>query len=176
MRTTLILLTGASLLVTGCRRQVEVGSAAPSARATVRNAGGAVLGDLSFTQTAGGVRITGTLSSLPAGTHGIHLHAIGRCEPNAFTSAGGHLNPAGLQHGLENPAGAHAGDMPNITADVSGRAVVDITTNRVTLDATGALFDADGTAIVVHAAADDQKSDPAGNAGARIGCGVVARP
>jgi Cu-Zn family superoxide dismutase len=101
---------------------------------------------------------------------------VGSCEPTAFTSAGGHLNPGGRQHGLENPAGPHAGDMPNLTADASGRAVVDITTDRVSLDAAGPLFDADGTAIVVHAAPDDNRTDPAGNAGARVACGVITRP
>lgn len=174
MKTTIIVLA-ACVAVLGCRRQVEVGSAAPGARATVRNGAGAVLGELRFTQLPSGVRLAGTLAGLSAGVHAIHLHQVGTCDAPAFTTAGGHLNPGGKQHGLENPAGAHAGDMPNITADASGRAVVDIVNPRVTLDASGPLFDADGTAVVVHAAPDDNRSDPAGNAGARVACGVLVR-
>ncbi len=169
------LLVGSLLLLAACHRQVEIGTSAVTASATVRNASGATLGELTFTQTPTGVRISGALTPLPPGVHGIHLHQVGKCEPPAFTSAGGHLNPAMKQHGLQNPAGPHAGDMPDLTVDASGRATVDITTNRVTLEPNGPLFDADGTAIVVHAAADDQKTDPAGNAGARIACGVLTR-
>lgn len=169
------MLVGSLLLVVACHRRVEVVTSHYPVSATVRDASGTTLGELTFTQTSDGVRVSGALTPLPAGVHGIHLHQVGKCEPPAFTSAGGHLNPATKQHGLQNPAGPHAGDMPNLTVDASGRATVDIITNRVTLDSSGPLFDADGTAIVVHAAADDQKTDPAGNAGARIACGVITR-
>lgn len=175
MRTTLLLVLGLGILASACRRQVEVGTGTPGARAMVRTASGASLGELTFTQTGTGVRITGTLVGLSPGAHGFHLHQVGRCEPAEFTSAGGHLNPAGRRHGLESPSGPHAGDMPNIMSDASGRAVVDVTTDRVTLDPGGSLFDVDGTAIVVHAAPDDQRTDPAGSAGARVGCGVIVR-
>lgn len=175
MRTMLLVVLGLSTLSSACRRQVEVGTGTPGARATVRTPSGASLGELTFAQNGNGVHITGTLVGLAPGAHGFHLHQVGRCEPAEFTSAGGHLNPAGRRHGLENPAGPHAGDMPNIMADASGRAVVDVTTDRVTLDPAGPLFDLDGTAIVVHAAPDDQRTDPAGSAGARVGCGVIVR-
>ena len=89
----------------------------------------------------------------------------------AFTSAGGHFNPGARQHGLQNAAGAHAGDMPNITASSGGEARVDVMAANATLEA---LRDADGAAIVVHAAADDQRTDPSGNSGARIACGVIS--
>ena len=164
--------------VSACRPAVRTGSpAVPTGHATLHSASGATLGTLSLEPSATGVRISGTLSSLSAGMHGIHLHQVGRCDPADFSSAGPHLNPKGAHHGLENPAGPHAGDLPNITADASGNATVDLRAPRVTLDtsATGGLFDADGTAIVVHAAADDQKSDPAGNSGARVACGVIER-
>lgn len=162
----------------GCKPQVQTGSPMPSGRATVRSTTGTVLGTLAFAPSATGTHITGTLSGLPTGVHGIHLHAVGRCDAADFTTAGGHYNPANMHHGIENPAGPHAGDLPNITVDASGSVNVDLTDPRVTLDTspTGGLFDADGTAIVVHAAADDQKSDPSGNSGARIACGVIQRP
>lgn len=165
-----------ALLVPACRT-LSRSSQSPPARATIRSASGAQLGVLNLEGTSAGVRITGALTGLPAGTHGIHVHAVGRCDSPEFTTAGGHFNPAGMKHGLENPAGPHAGDMPSIAANGSGRANVDIVTPRVTLDASGpaSAFDADGSAIVVHAAADDQKTDPSGNSGARIACGIVER-
>jgi Cu-Zn family superoxide dismutase len=149
----------------------------PAATAAMRSASGTLLGTLAFAPTSSGVRISGTLTGLPPGTHGIHFHQVVRCDPPDFTSAGSHFNPAGAQHGLENPQGPHAGDLPNITADAAGRASVDLRSPRVTLDSTPphGLFDADGTALVIHAAADDQRTDPSGNSGARIACGVITR-
>ena len=166
-----------AVLLCACRPQTQVGSALPSGLATVRTVDGVVLGDLTLRSTGTGVRITGTLSSVPAGVHGIHVHAVGKCEPSAFSTAGSHLNPTNAHHGLENPAGPHAGDLPNISVGSDGRVDVDLTDPRVTLDASaaGGLFDTDGSAIVIHAAADDQKTDPAGNSGARIACGVIER-
>ena len=143
----------------------------------MRNASGAQIGVLRLEATDAGVRITGRLSGLAAGAHGIHFHQVGRCEGPAFTSAGAHFNPTGAQHGLSNPNGPHAGDLPNIGSTAGMETVVDITTSRATLSDEGqnALFDTDGAALVVHAAADDQRTDPSGNSGARIACGVVER-
>jgi Cu-Zn family superoxide dismutase len=118
------------------------------------------------------------LRDLPPGEHGIHFHAVGKCEggTTAFSTAGAHFNPIGRQHGLNNPAGPHNGDAPNITAGADGRAQVNFTTDRITLtDGSTSLFDADGSAIVVHAAPDDQVSQPSGNSGARIACGTVRK-
>jgi len=163
--------------LSACRPQVETGSPSPAGRATLRNASGATIGVLLLTPSTGGIRITGGLAALPAGSHGIHLHQVGKCDAPDFATAGAHLNPTGLHHGLENPIGPHAGDLPNITASSSGTATVDLSTPRVSLDGSAAgVFDADGTAIVVHAAPDDQKTDPSGNSGARIACGVIERP
>jgi Cu-Zn family superoxide dismutase len=164
-------------ITAACSRTVQTGSPMPSGRATLRNAQGAVVGTLTLAPSNTGIHFTGTLNGLPAGTHGIHLHAVGRCDAPDFSSAGGHYNPASAHHGLENPAGPHAGDFPNIVVSSSGDASVDLTNPRVTLDvnAGSGVFDADGTAIVVHAGADDQKSDPSGNSGARIACGVIER-
>ena len=122
----------------------------------------------------GQVHVDLRLTGLPAGTHAIHFHAVGKCDAPAFTSAGGHYNPANMQHGLNNPAGPHAGDAPNFTVAADGTAHVEFVTNRVTVTAGAAtLFDADGSALVVHAGADDQVSQPSGNSGDRIACGVM---
>jgi Cu-Zn family superoxide dismutase len=118
------------------------------------------------------------LSGLPPGEHGIHFHAVGKCEggATAFSTAGAHYNPIGRQHGLNNSAGPHAGDAPNIIVAADGTAKTNFTTDRVTLTAgSTALFDDDGSAIVIHAAPDDQVSQPAGNSGARIACGTVRK-
>lgn len=142
------------------------------ASAVVRDAAGQDLGTLSVMEMGNGLHVTGTLRGLPAGAHGIHLHAVGRCEA-PFTSAGPHWNPAARLHGFENPQGAHAGDMPNITANADGLARVDVTTRGGTLRGADAAMDADGLAVVVHASADDYRTDPSGNSGGRIACGEV---
>ena len=165
-------------LAASCRQLPRVGSpTTASGVAVMRSATGAAIGRLTLGQSASGVRISGTLAGLPPGVHGIHLHQVGRCDPPDFASTGPHVNPSGARHGLANPDGPHAGDLPNVIVDDAGRASIDLTTPRVTLDDTPprGLFDADGTALVVHAAADDQRTDPAGNSGARIACGVVER-
>lgn len=117
-----------------------------------------------------------TASGLPAGAHGAHLHTTGRCEAPGFTTAGGHLNPAGHQHGTENPAGPHLGDLPNLIVknDGTGELTVPVSVARADFDAR--VFDTDGTAIVIHAGPDDYKTDPSGNSGGRIACGVFVRP
>jgi Cu-Zn family superoxide dismutase len=142
----------------------------------IRSSTGERLGALDLIPTPDGrLRLRGTLAGIPRGTHGIHLHAIGRCEPPGFESTGGHFNPTSRQHGLENAAGPHAGDAPNIEAGGDGRAAIDIVLAAASLDPSNAAFinDADGAAVVIHASADDQRTDPSGNSGARIACGVV---
>ena len=168
-------LIAASTFAAGCASLFH--KSAPVAQATVMSASGASLGVLSFTPTSAGVHITGELKSLTAGQHGIHIHAVGKCDPAGFTTAGGHFNPASMKHGLLNPAGPHAGDMDNITVGAGGDVDVDLTTPRITLDAAAntGVFDADGAAIVVHAGPDDQKTDPAGNSGARVACGIIRK-
>lgn len=122
-------------------------------------------------QTTINLALTGT----PGVVHGLHLHAVGKCEA-PFTSAGPHLNPGGHQHGRDNPQGPHLGDLPNITIDSTGRGSASATLGSDSAAIDAALFDADGTAIVLHAAADDYRTDPSGNSGARIACGVLTRP
>lgn len=153
----------------------NIGGRADSVLVTMRSAAGTQVGALTLTQGVSGVHITGQIAQLSAGMHGVHFHQVARCDGADFASAGGHVNPTMRQHGLSNPAGPHQGDLPNIEAMRDGRAVIDITTSRVTLDnaAITGLFDVDGSALVVHADADDQRTDPAGASGARFACGMI---
>ena len=150
------------------------------AYATISNAAGERRGTAELWQDLDKVvHVDVQLTGLPPGPHGIHFHEKGVCEPEgagAFASAGSHFNPLGRQHGLDNPAGPHGGDAPNFTVNSDGNGRASFTTDRVSLtDGSTSLFDADGSAIVIHATADDQISQPSGNSGARIACGVVKR-
>jgi Cu-Zn family superoxide dismutase len=142
------------------------------AAATVHDAQGQELGTLALRRTREGILVEGRLSGLPEGQHGIHLHAVGRCDA-PFESAGPHWNPANRQHGTQNPQGPHAGDLPNLNATGDGIADVAATTPGGRLSGGGGLLDADGAAVVVHADPDDNRTDPSGNSGARIACGVI---
>jgi Cu-Zn family superoxide dismutase len=147
-----------------------------TATANVMDLEGKSLGTLELMMMDGQVHITGALTRLPGGDHGIHIHETGDCDAaGKFESAGAHFNPTDHQHGTENPEGPHAGDLPNIAATAEGGgALVDISTEGVTLgEGDNSLFDADGSAIVIHADPDDYRSDPAGNSGDRIACGVI---
>jgi Cu-Zn family superoxide dismutase len=144
------------------------------AAAPLRNAEGQVLGMAIFTQEAQGVRVSVTVKGLSPGEHGIHIHSVGKCEPPDFLSAGPHFNPTNKKHGLTNPEGPHAGDLPNLVVGEDGSAVYEHITDRVTLTPGElSLFDEDGSSLVIHAGPDDQMTDPAGNSGARVLCGVI---
>jgi Cu-Zn family superoxide dismutase len=124
----------------------------------------------------GGVSIKLNVKNLAPGEHALHFHGTAKCEGPGFTTAGGHFNPAMKQHGKDNPMGAHAGDMANFTVGAKGTAKVTIVNPAVTLgDGPNSLFLNGGTAMMIHAKADDYKTDPAGNAGDRIACGVVTK-
>ncbi len=156
----------------------RMGGAAPRLLVTTAmlGPGGETLGTATLAQEAEGVKVTATLTGLPAGSYGVHLHAVGKCDGPDFTSAGGHFNPATKQHGNLNPAGEHAGDLPNITIGADRRGTLDAMRPGLRLvDGDAPLIDADGAAIVLHAAPDDYRTDPSGNSGARIACGVITR-
>ncbi len=126
--------------------------------------------------SADSVRLVVESTGLPAGTHGTHLHAVGRCDAPQFTTAGAHLNPTNRQHGLRNPQGPHLGDMPNLTVGGNGQGRLETIVRGSLTPGRAPLFDVDGTSLVVHANADDQVTDPSGNSGGRIACGVLAAP
>ncbi len=145
------------------------------AQVAIKNTNGQVVGTLTLTQQSDGVLVEGSFQNLPAGAHGIHFHAVGTCAPN-FDAAGGHFNPAQRQHGFNNPQGVHAGDLPNVEIGPNGTGTYRTVTTLVTLaqGAANSVYDADGTAVIVHANADDYVTDPSGNSGGRIACGVVS--
>jgi Cu-Zn family superoxide dismutase len=144
------------------------------AKAVLKDKSGKDVGEANLTQTRNGVLLRLSVKGIEPGEHAFHVHAVGKCEP-PFTSAGGHFNPASHKHGLEAPDGAHAGDMPNLYVPQSGDLTVEVLNTMITLakGQPNSVFHSGGTALVVHAKADDNKSDPAGNAGDRIACGVV---
>jgi len=151
---------------------------AAHATATLKNAQGAEVGRATLSPTADGrsVQINATFRNLPPGTHAVHIHNVGTCTPPDFTSAGPHFNPAGKQHGTDNPNGHHAGDLPNFEVDAKGNGHISYVVPDIAMDeGANSLFHSGGTALVVHANADDNKTDPAGNAGARIACGVIEK-
>ena len=142
---------------------------ARQAMAMLRTSGGAAAGTAIARETPEGIAVTVSALGLPPGRHGVHIHMTGRCDPPAFESAGGHWNPTDQQHGLMDPAGQHAGDMPNLEVRTDGAGTLDYTLAGGSFDG---LLDDDGAALVVHADADDQQTDPSGNSGGRIACGL----
>jgi Cu-Zn family superoxide dismutase len=148
--------------------------AAETAKATLKDAKGQDAGSVSFIQTPAGVLLQLSLKDVPAGEHAFHIHAMGKCEPPGFESAGGHFNPGNAHHGIMSGPG-HAGDMPNLHVPTSGPLDLEVLNASITLDKDkpNSVFHPGGTAIVIHAGKDDYTSDPAGNAGGRIICGII---
>ena len=155
---------------------IAAARAAPAAKATLHDAQGKEVGTAKLAEVPGGVSVHVQVASLPPGKHGIHVHAAGKCEGPDFKTAGPHFNPTGKKHGAHNPEGAHVGDMPNLDVGKDGKASATFTAKGAKLgEGEGSLLGPDGTAIVIHADPDDEKTDPAGNSGARIACGVVEK-
>ena len=152
---------------------------AQEAQGTLIDVSGAEAGTIELSQGEGSVSITGHAMGLTPGDHGIHFHTTGDCDASAkFESAGGHFNPGEHQHGLENPEGVHAGDLPNLTVGDDGMANIELTSDTISLveGEEGYVFDEDGTALVIHADPDDQMTDPSGNSGDRLLCAVIEAP
>jgi Cu-Zn family superoxide dismutase len=152
---------------------LPISAAAQTAKAELKDKDGKSVGAVELTQMPAGVLLKVAVKGLPGGEHAFHIHAVGKCEP-PFDSAGPHFNPEGHKHGLMAGPG-HAGDMPNLHVPASGELTIEVLNSKVTLEKgkPNSLFDTDGSALVIHAGVDDYKSDPAGNAGGRIACGVV---
>lgn len=143
-----------------------------TAQAMLKTADGKDAGSVTATQEEGGIRLTINAMDMSPGEHGIHVHMTGKCEGPKFESAGGHWNPMGSKHGLSNPQGQHSGDMPNLVVASDGSGKMDYLLGEAQL---GQMLDADGAALVIHAKADDQKTDPSGNSGDRLACGIFTR-
>ncbi len=147
-----------------------------SAHADIVDAQGQKIGTAQIRSSGTGVRIEVSVSQLPPGTHGIHIHNVGKCEGPAFTSAGPHFNPTSKKHGKDNPEGPHAGDLLNLEVKADGTGKASLLDPNATLgEGPNSLFHEGGTSLVIHASPDDYKTDPAGNSGARIACGVIEK-
>lgn len=147
------------------------------AQVTIYNAQGEKVGKGFLRETIEGVNLNLKVWNLPIGKHGIHIHEKGLCEAPDFKSAGGHFNPQHKKHGLENPQGSHGGDLPNLEVNAQGKAKVEFLLRGLSLDKKqpNSLVKEDGTSLVIHAEKDDEVTDPAGNSGARIACGVIEK-
>lgn len=151
-------------------------AAQSQARADIKNAEGKSVGSAGLRETKDGVLITVNVTGVPQGLHAVHIHAVGKCERTAFTSAGGHFNPLNKKHGLKSADGPHAGDLPDMYVNKDGVGRYEALMESITLGSgETSVFDADGSAIVIHASADDNMTDPSGNSGDRIACGVITR-
>lgn len=144
------------------------------ASAILKNLNGTEIGSAQFSENGNGpVQISVRVKGISPGEHGIHIHQAGNCSP-PFKSAGDHYNPLGKHHGLKNPKGAHAGDLPNLKVNQNGEGSLNTTTDRITLTpGPTTLFTKNGTSLVIHSGPDDQMTDPSGNSGDRIACGVI---
>ncbi len=165
-----------TLAFTGCAGLTQPAAVPVTATAELRNAQGQPVGNATLSEVGGGVRVIVEARRLPPGAKGVHIHAVGKCDAPEFTTAGGHFNPANKKHGLDNPDGPHAGDLPNITIAADGSGRLESMNERISLGSgSNSILDADGAAIVIHAAADDFKTDPTGNSGGRVACGVITK-
>jgi Cu-Zn family superoxide dismutase len=174
MQFTRLSLAALTLAAVACHRggARPAPAAAPSrAHAELRDAAGTQIGVAALEQTSRGVLVTLTLTGAPEGIHAVHFHSVGQCQAPSFESAGPHFNPTGHHHGYYSADGGHAGDLPNVSIPGSGNLRVEMVATTASVSG---LLDADGAALVLHAAADDYRTDPSGNSGPRVACGVIA--
>ena len=165
-----------ALALAGCAPMTQAPSVPVTAVAELKNTSGQVVALATLTQVGGGVRVVMDARGLPPGPKGVHVHAVGACDPPGFASAGDHFNPDGKKHGLQNTEGPHAGDLPNLTVAADGTGRLESMNERVTLgEGANSLLRQGGTALVIHSAPDDFKTDPTGNSGARLACGVIQK-
>lgn len=182
-RTSLLGISALSIALAACQAPAETPTEQPTdaaveqpevvGSAKITKADGSDAGTAELVAMGDEVSVKIMLANISEGMHAVHLHTTGSCEASDFTSAGGHLNPEMKEHGLQNPAGAHLGDLPNAVVDAEGNGSITATLHGTRAEALAAVFDDDGTAVVVHESEDDNVSDPAGDAGSRIACGVV---
>jgi Cu-Zn family superoxide dismutase len=173
-----LLVVGMAVTLAGCASMTaeQEPPAMLSAEATLKDKDGKQVGVATLIQQPDGVRIAVTGYRLPPGEKGLHIHAVGVCQPPEFTSSMGHFNPAGKKHGMESAEGPHAGDLPNLKVADNGEGGIDYVNKLVTLGpGPNSLLGENGTAIIVHAGRDDMKTDPTGNSGGRIACGVIVK-
>ena len=165
-----LVIIAAFSLIAGCS------TVAPRSRASaeLKDKDGKSVGHAHFREMSDGVLVRVEVKGLTPGLHAVHVHTVGKCEAPGFTSAAGHFNPAGKKHGLKNPDGAHAGDLPNMLIAKDGAGRFEALTDAITLRAAPtSVFDADGSALVIHVGVDDDMTDPTGNAGDRVACGLI---
>jgi Cu-Zn family superoxide dismutase len=167
----LLCVTMLVILTAACSMSTEQASQAP---AELKDKDGKAIGVATFRESSGGVTVDVNVKGLTPGLHAVHVHAVGRCDAPAFTSAGGHFNPAQKKHGYKSPEGAHAGDLPNMLVAKDGTGRFEAFTDGMTLKpGATSVFDKDGSALVIHAGVDDNVTDPTGNAGDRAACGII---
>ena len=172
-----MILFGLAIVATAQAAGAQLAQPTPAPQAPpvieVRRADGSLAARAMIWEGRSGLEVRVQAAGLPPGHYGVHFHAVGRCEGRAFASAGPHWNPTGRQHGSLNPAGHHLGDLPNLDVDEHGAGRLEFTIAGAAMSGAQGLFDADGTALVIHAGPDDYRTDPSGNSGARLACGVL---